>query len=179
MKRLVVINLIFSVLIILSGCSSYIYLSGKNIISKGEIPSDWKQRILEYKAGLTKEEALSIIETAFITENTTFTYGLCKVEEDGIIFNKSLKIEDNTYLYPSANKTTYHIENFVLKNHFNDVKRIYIESDTDFHFVMVKNFVIQQYDADFGNNFGFRIRPGTDKIHLIASLIFLCGNLKD
>jgi hypothetical protein len=179
MKRLILISLIFSFLISLSGCSSFIYLSGKNIIGKGNFPAEWKQQIIDYKSGLTRDEALKIIENAFIAENSAFTYGLRKVEEDGMILNYSLKISDNTYLYPSANKTIYHIENFAVRLYFNDIKRIYIDSGTDFHFVMVKNYILQQYDADFGNNFGFRIRPGTDKIPLIASLIYLCTDIKD
>ena len=125
------------------------------------------------------EEALKIIATSFEAENSAFTYGLRVVEDDGLTFSNSLKILDNTYFYPSASKTTYQVENIAVKLHFRDIRRIYIESGKEVHFVMAKDFVVEKYDTNFGHNFGFEIKLGTDEIPLIASLIYLCNNLKD
>jgi len=49
----------------------------------------------------------------------------------------------------------------------------------DVHFVTTKSYVVEKDDVNFGHIFGFRIKPGTDETHLIASLLFLCNNLKD
>jgi hypothetical protein len=167
-----------------------IFLSPTDVVRNKDYPDFMKDKIIEFKNGLTKDSAEHIISNSLVLVDSLSPIFTDAYIANGLNINLKVTVDDGstmetTYGYYKETKVTsyYHNETRPILVPYSDIINVYIRKDKDkfllefwTKFYVTKALTKRPYYG--ANEFEFRIKPGTDEVALIASLLFLCNNIK-
>jgi hypothetical protein len=160
-----------------------IYLSQIKIVSNKDYPAFLSDSIRDFKSKLNQDVAEEILRTSLKLRDS-LEYLDASID-DGLKINIYFKIADaviNVEESSYKRTTTYssHLESRPIYIPYSDVKFIRIVKRKDNFFVIfVTKLVKIKYPEFRATKFTLKIKPEADEVTLIASLLYLCNNIKD
>lgn len=168
-----------------------IFLSQTEIVRNKDYPASLKDKIIKFKSGLNKDSAEVIISKSVYIVDSLYPGINSAYIKDGLNIHLEVKVGDGVKSetsgtrYLSTTRTTeyYHLESRPILVPYDDILNVYIRKDKSKYSVefwtkfpvLKSEKKVKYYGA---NKFEFKIRPDTDEVALIASLLYLCESIK-
>lgn len=174
-----------------------IFLSKVKIVSNKDYPVFMKDKIIEFKNNLDKNEAEKILLASLVLKNDDNDISYLLGLDDILYINNGLGI--NLIFTTPAETETKRTETFtnytsttttpghgrITGKHpifvpFSEFRHIRIQKIKDNYTVQFMTKLFMGKGPYLGvNKFVFKIKPEADEVALIASLLYLCNNIKD
>jgi len=165
-----------------------IFLSQTQTVRNKDYPASLKEKIIEFKNSLNKDSAEQILRTSLLLEDksSSLFVGASYINNGlgmnlRIIANTQTKITSNGQF--TTTTTSHGYGSLPILIQYSDIENVYIRKirekfTVEFWIKIYRSLPPSKRPYHGQNFFYFTIRPETDEVALIASLLFLCNNIK-